>query len=309
MMTSLRHLLLIVTAHQSCNAALTRAAALALNTRARLSIHVYDEKPGKRMGALDPELAEQLDQAQRRGRRRWLDQTLADLQRKGIEADGRVILSQPLQEAMLADIVESEADLVIREVRRESALSRLFFTPEDWYLARLSPVDLLLIGEGHDQQPLGVIAAVDLNHMDALTGSNRHIAHRAQRLASASDAPLHLSHASREASTAAPHADERNTEESALRALATELAIPADRCHVASGRPDRIIPDLAGNLGAEILVIGANRGAGSDPFVLGHTATDLINNAGMDVLIVKPESFGSWLLNRDMPTERPQVYH
>jgi len=309
MMTSLRHLLLIVTAHQSCNAALTRAETLALNTRARLSIHVYDEKPGKRMGALDPELAEQLAQAQRRGRRRWLDQTLEDLQRKGIEADGRVILSQPLQEAMLADIVESEADLVIREVRRESALSRLFFTPEDWYLARLSPVDLLLIGEGHDQPPLGVMAAVDLNEMDALTGLNRHIAHRAQRLASASDAPLHLGHAAIGSSKATSRIDALNADQSALRTLATELAIPADRCHIECGRPDRVIPDMAEHLGTELLVIGANRGVGSDPFVLGHTATDLINNAGMDVLIVKPESFEEWLLNRDMPAERPQVYH
>jgi universal stress protein E len=205
---------------------------------------------------------------------------------------------------MLRAILDCDPDLTLKSVHHESALRRLFFTPEDWYLARLSPAPLLVVAGRRDLIPRHVLAAVDPTSEDENPSLDRRIVDAAGALASACRAELHLAYVSEPIAEIMADANMvggvttmglsqqlEEDREAAFKAFADRLEIPLATRHFRRGRVDRVLSELADQLGACVIVVGSNYRSGMERFFLGSTSEDLLANARHDVLVVKPEGF------------------
>jgi len=74
--------------------------------------------------------------------------------------------------------------------------------------------------------------------------------------------------------------------ETAINELAQSLNIPVNHCHVAAGRPDKTIPSIANEIGADLIVIGSHARWGLD-LVFGTTTDGVVHAASCDVLAIR----------------------
>jgi universal stress protein A len=132
--------------------------------------------------------------------------------------------------------------------------------------------------------------------VDASMGS-RDAVDTAVSLCQATGADLHLVHVKlkspllrgRPAPTAATEVLEREGEELLQRSRAyAERVLPVTGTHLRyAQRVDRALASVQGELGADVLVIGAGS-SGSDAWYLGRTVTATIRRAPGSVLVARP---------------------
>ena len=82
--------------------------------------------------------------------------------------------------------------------------------------------------------------------------------------------------------------------EGARMRIAREIAergIAAGDCpiHVRAGAPGPEICELAGQLGAELVIIGSHGRGGLEKLILGSVAYDVVRNAPCSVMLIRPE--------------------
>lgn len=307
-MSPYRKLLVLLSSDAETDAALSRGIWLAKVSGAELVVKLFAAPESRRPGLHDPALIEQMEKRSREGRQRWLDDNLQGLRDQGIRASGQVVRGEPVREAMLAAILEVEPDLAIKSVHHESAIRRLFFTPDDWYLARLSPLPLLVVAAGADRPPTRILVAVDpSSQTDSPTLDDRIVA-AASALALQGQAELHLAYVSEPIAEVMADAnmvggvttmglvdqveDERKT---SFKAFADRFGVPETARHFLHGRVDLALGELADQLGAGVIAAGSNYRSGMERFLLGSTTEDLLAHARQDILVVKPQGFSDRL--------------
>ena len=74
--------------------------------------------------------------------------------------------------------------------------------------------------------------------------------------------------------------------ESQLAEFSKKLGVPEDRQHIAIGRPESEIHELAKTLGADLVVVGSHGRHGLS-LLLGSTANSVLHGAACDVLAVR----------------------
>jgi len=108
-----------------------------------------------------------------------------------------------------------------------------------------------------------------------------HILHIVEPLSLTYGADLHLD-------TSALQEDINEQAEVHLSDLAENLSIPKQHCHLASGRPEKEIPDVAREIGADLIVLGSHGRWGLE-LLLGTTTDGVVSAADCDVLAVRVE--------------------
>ena len=63
------------------------------------------------------------------------------------------------------------------------------------------------------------------------------------------------------------------------------------RVHLREGNPRKVIPEVASELGAGLIVMGTLSRAGIPGLLIGNTAEVILNNVTCSVLAVKPQGF------------------
>lgn len=63
--------------------------------------------------------------------------------------------------------------------------------------------------------------------------------------------------------------------------------------YVKEGLPEQVIPNVASNINADLLIIGSGSTGSLNGFTLGNTAEHIMNNIKCDVLTIKPDGFVS----------------
>jgi len=108
-----------------------------------------------------------------------------------------------------------------------------------------------------------------------------HILHIVEPLSLTYGADLHLD-------TSALQEDINEQAEAHLSDLAENLKIPKQHCHLARGRPEKEIPDVAREIGADLIVLGSHGRWGLE-LLLGTTTDGVVSAADCDVLAVRVE--------------------
>lgn len=227
----------------------------------------------------------------------FLDQQLARLRLLGIPALGERanVDTEHASSAILAACQVQEYDLIIKQHQPASGLKQLLVPPDDWQLVRLSPAPLLLVRSRSSWEGSSVLAAMDVEHHDPA-----HLALQGNVMGHASDlcelfgASLHV--VSAYSPTLLPAADPSVAPDQSVARhchdqcqwFQNEYEVPEHRLHIGEGPAKALIPQIARQLDATLVVLGTVARHGISGALLGNTAEAVLDHLDGDVLVLKP---------------------
>ncbi|MCS6948613.1 MAG: universal stress protein [Steroidobacteraceae bacterium] len=250
--------------------------------------------------------AGQLQQELRERRLQELEVIAARLRRHDLEVATAAEWDYPTFEAILRHALKAQADLIVAEVHaggRHRARWLLAYT--DWELLRLSPLPVLLVKSPRLYHRPRILAAVDPLHAYAKPARlDRAILSIANELAIALQGQLHVVHAYLPPVPFVPplgtgpiidmgsaRDETRRDAAERLEATVASFGIKRGRRHLESGHPTEVIPSVARDLSAGLVVMGAISRSGLKRFFIGNTAESVIDRLNCDILVVKPANF------------------
>jgi len=212
----------------------------------------------------------------------------------GIAVTTKVSWDRPLYEGIVRQALHSDARFVIKDTHYHSALSRVLFTNTDWHLIRSCPSPLWLVQPDRGFTRPKILAAVDPMHEhDKPASLDIRIISEAFEIADSMDGEVHVAHVFN------PYLDPANPgriEEQhtdALKALVGELQIPEERTHFHAGNAIDVLPAIASDMRADVVIMGAVSRSRLENVIVGSTAENVLDHLGCDVLVLKPKGFES----------------
>lgn len=287
------------TLHQS--AAMLRAIALAKASGAALDVRAF-VSPVPITHLWEEKIDDVDAQRYQRRYRRWVADELEQLSNQGLDGTVDVVFSSHPLLDILKTVHVLKPDLLIKDVRLEPALKRVFITPLDCHLLRECPIPVHLVNQIRYALPHRVVAAVDPFDPDTqISGLNDVIIRSANALALQCDVPLHLLCAydlSAAFNGEAPVvnggwnedlANElRQTLHQAFVALADRHGVPPERRHFVMGHPVQVINEFVGQYLADVVVMGTVHRVGIER-VIGSTTERALYSVPGSILAVRKE--------------------
>ena len=91
------------------------------------------------------------------------------------------------------------------------------------------------------------------------------------------------------------------THEVALKKLTENFQVDPERAHLLAGSTTDLLPGLAGELGADLIVMGAASRSRLEHAIVGSTAETVLDKLPCDVLVLKPKGFMSPVTFKSRP--------
>ncbi|MXI48592.1 universal stress protein [Pseudomonas moraviensis] len=287
------------TLHQS--AAMLRAIALAKASGAALDVRAF-VSPVPITHLWEEKIDDVDAQRYQRRYRRWVADELEQLSNQGLDGTVDVVFSSHPLLDILKTVHVLKPDLLIKDVRLEPALKRVFITPLDCHLLRECPIPVHLVNQIRYALPHRVVAAVDPFDPDTqISGLNDVIIRSANALALQCDVPLHLLCAydlSAAFNGEAPVvnggwnedlANElRQSLHQAFVALADRHGVPPERRHFVMGHPVQVINEFVEQYLADVVVMGTVHRVGIER-VIGSTTERALYSLPGSILAVRKE--------------------
>jgi universal stress protein E len=257
----------------------------------------------------------QLERAERARHLKRLEAIASVLRSGGQEVTTAAEWDYPAHEALVRHARRSRADLVVAERHATKHVAPWFLRFTDWELLRQSPVPVLLVKNARAYASPKILAAIDPSHSFAKTARlDGEILRTASAISTALRGDLHAVHAyvpdiigMTPAALSVPDATARIAENAAKLArrrlektllAAKALSLPPSRRHLIARHAVDAIPELARDIGCDIVVMGALSRSGLKRFFIGNTAERLLDDLPCDLLIVKPPAFASRVATR-----------
>ena len=303
-MIECKRILAVIDAERDNQPALSRAYELASKTGATVTamMVVYDLSYDMTT-MLSPDERESMRDAVTKEHAKWLS---AQLKEQGFsETDIVVEWNNRAYESIIYFALNNQIDLVVKATKNHDDLASVIFTPTDWHLMRKCPRPVLLVKE-HDWPEGGeIIAAVNIGTEDdehaALNDKLTIIANDYASLLKGNvnlvnsypSTPLNIAIEVPEFDPDTYHDAVKTHHTKEMRSHALKYGIPEDKCVVKEGLPEKVIPQVAKTLDAELVVIGTVGRVGISAALIGNTAEHVIDELNCDVLAIKPDGFES----------------
>lgn len=303
-MQTLERILVIVDPTTDERPSLERARWLAERCRAHLELFVcaYDPVLAGDRKAVDS----QLEQC-----RSTLEALAEPLRQDGITVDVDARWERPLDEGVASKMIASAPDLVLKDTHYHSLIRRTIFSNADWNLIRQCPAPLWLVKPLDYTPPGRVLAAVDpLHEHDKPAALDNEILGAAERVVDLADGELHVAHVFDSApmvlatsagiAPAAPAAAQPSLDvmdsliqshRKALDALLEGHGLGERQMHFEQGAIAEVLPDVAEQIGAQLVVLGAVSRGALERVLIGSTAERVLDRLPCDLLVVKPPAF------------------
>lgn len=304
-MIKYRNILVVIDPLHDEQAALSRALYLAkredeAKITALLSIYDFsyemtsmlsvDEREAMRAGVIEE-------------RKQWLDEVLKEYRSQGIPIDAKVVWHNRLFECVIQEVLDQGHDLVVKSTHPHPTLQSIIFTPNDWHILRKCPTPVLMVKE-HDWPENGnILAAIHASSEDpSHTTMNQNIATEAKDLCKLLGANLHVVNAYPSApvniAIELPDFDPQRYNENVHDFHEKELGEFVEQhfscpltSHLREGLADDVIPDVAAEIDAEIVILGTSGRSGFSAALIGNTAEHVIDQLNCDLLALKPDNF------------------
>ena len=229
---------------------------------------------------------------------------------ENIDISIRAAWDAPMYEGIVREVLRSTPKFVMKETHYHSAISRALFSNTDWQLTRHCPTPLWLVKPNGDLTEPIIMAAVDPSSVaDADASLDMLILEEAFELESQLGGTVHAVHAF----DTGPHIAAASnsivsisgmnvdniieTAEAAHAAALAELTIrfgfADDRVHMQHGNANDLLPYMARDLSANLVIMGAVNRSRLEQIVVGSTAERVLDHMPCDVLIIKPVGFVS----------------
>ncbi len=294
------------------SAAFELAVTLAKNHQAKLSI----------VGTVNISSADQKSDRNNELLRILTEQRQEQLESivKGIKLSGeaintKVLVGRPFVE-IIREAIRQESDLIIKTVKNPNPITRYLFTASEMKLLRKCPCPVWLVKPTEQIGDREILVALDYQPEDKENEAlNQRLLALSISLALADFGELHVVHAWKlpyESYLRGPHmpqtdsdVDEMVKQEEASRRqwLADEvdkscklygeetMNFLKPQFHLVQGDAKFMVPNVANEIGAELVVMGTVGRAGIPGLLIGNTAENILNQLECSVLAIKPEQF------------------
>ena len=284
--------------------ALARAVHLAREFGARLSLFacIYDLSY-EMTSMLSKEERNSMRQGVLEQQRQWLDELAAGYDDVTIHCD--VVWHNRPFEAIIQRVLTGNHDLLVKSTHQHDKLKSVIFTPTDWHLLRKAPCNVLMVKE-HDWPANGkIVTAVnvvseDSDHQelnDQLIGQSvsmaQHFDANVLLVNGYPGTPVNIAIEIPDFDPNTYNESVRNHHQQKLEELAARYDLDAGNCLVAEGLPEDVIPRIAREQDAELVVLGTIGRTGLSAAFIGNTAEHVIDKLNCDLLALKPEGFVS----------------
>ncbi|MCK3657148.1 universal stress protein UspE [Pasteurellaceae bacterium Pebbles2] len=204
-------------------------------------------------------------------------------------------------EAIVAEIENNNYDLVVKYTKEEESLTSLFVTPMDWQLLRKCPAPLLMVRDGNWKHQRRILVAVNVSGDEEYHDSfNKELVSLSMDLADQLErgnvhlvsayppTPMNMAIDLPEFHTSEYINGVRGQHLINMKALRQHFGIAEDHTHVREGFPEEIIPQVAKELEAELVILGTVGRTGLSAALLGNTAEHVISKLECNLLAIKP---------------------
>ena len=233
-----------------------------------------------------------------------LEKLAARARRLGLKVSCSAAWDYPPHEAILRRAADIGANLIVAQCHVGKGSGRLMRLT-DWELLKTSAIPVLLLHSSTPYRRPAVLAAVDPGHAHGkpadLDGS---ILANGRAIAAALGGRLHVVHANQPPLLGIAYETPFTVEDLWTHGRKTFEKFMArqdiaPRCrHLVDGDPSRVVPRVARETGAKIVVMGAVSRSGLKRLFIGNTAERLLSRLTADVLVVRPAQFHSRVSRR-----------
>ena len=292
--------------------ALAKAARLASASNASLELFVCDHEP-----ALDnprffhSERLRVLREEFLASRKAMLERHAAPLRGQGLSVTTEARWAKPVHDAIVTRVRECAPDLVVKDTHYHGPIRRTVITNTDWNLIRTCPAPLLLAKPEDWRRQPRILAAVDPGHEDdPLAALDDELLELGSRIANLLSGELHVVHAFFPAEIIASTSAlavggaidggtvvelleaERGRIREALAGLARRHAVLRERIQFRQGVAVEVLCDVAVELPADVVVLGAIARGRIRDLIIGSTAERVLDRIVCDILVAKPAGAG-----------------
>ncbi|WP_111979275.1 universal stress protein UspE [Algibacillus agarilyticus] len=303
-MSSFSKILVVIDPMQDEQKALARAIELANKTGASVSalMTIYDFSY-EMTTMLSQDERTLMQQAVIKNSKIWLDNLLEQQSHLISQLHGEVIWHNSPYQAIIEKVLTNNYDLVIKSTHQHPLIQSVIFTPTDWNLLRKCPSAVLLVKEHAWPNHSRVIAAINassdqsyhqsLNHKIIKTARDiANCLHSKTILVNAfPSVPVNLGI---EIPNFEPHTyltSVKSLHIEGVHTYANQFDIPTEDCLIREGLPESVVPEIAEEIDAELVVLGTIGRTGLSAAIIGNTAEQVLDALNCDVLAVKPEGF------------------
>lgn len=304
-MVKYQNILVVINPEEERQIALERAVKIAeLDNNAHLTLllTIYDFSY-EMTAMLSAEEREEMRHGVISQRQEWLDEILTPYREKGITCEVKVVWHNRPFECVIQEVLEQRHDLVVKATHHHSFLQTFIFTPTDWHLLRKCPCPVLLVKEGHWQRGGNIIAAINCSSDDPdqkvlneritqegtdiaeLLGANLYLVNTYP------GTPVNVAIELPEFDPKAYNEAIRKHHENLLLSHASKFGISDLWTRVAEGLPEEVLPDMAEELNANLMIMGCVGRTGLSAALLGNTAEHVVDRLPCDILILKPADY------------------
>jgi len=318
-MERFKEILCVVTTPESTKVALERAVTLAENNQARLTVVAVTEPVSLGMGMPDGgpvsvELQAALVSVCAQGLEFSVEPFLTRL-----EVKTKVLVGVQFLE-IIREVLRNGHDLVIKAAEPLEWLDRLFGS-EDMHLLRKCPCPVWLIKPSAPHKYRRILAAVDVHdaypksELESRRLLDQQVLELATSMAIADFAELHIVHAWEAVGESAMRGSFMRTPEAKVNAyvelVRRQREVSLEKLinnvtsdvgqdamtylkpgvHLVKGWARKVIPALAKQIEADLVVMGTVARTGVPGFITGNTAESILNQIDCSVLAIKPTGF------------------
>jgi len=236
----------------------------------------------------------------------------------GVNIRGKLIFEGVFPE-IIQEVLRSGYDLVMKCVEETHSFKDRIFGSTDMHLLRKCPCPVWIMKANEKEKYQRIVAAVDVEQEindEKISGLNRQILEMASSLALSEFSEFHIVHAwtawgesllntprfsfSDEGEVAAWAEQQRVADEAKMNDLIQTFTATLSQdtmeyikpqVHIIKGEAHKVIPNLAQEMKADLVVMGTVARTGIPGLIMGNTAETILNNIGCSVLAVKPPGF------------------
>jgi len=312
-MKRFKNILLLFDEGARGEAAIERAATLARENRAQLTVvEVIRELPAdarRLVSVWRPLLLEDPQELVVRERQEQLAQCVESIRQQGAEGHTKVLVGDPFLE-VTREVLRNAHDLVVMTAEGRCGFREWLFGATSMHLMRKCPCPVWVVKPAQTERYARILAAVDTDPDDGSKDAlNSTIMELATSLAQLEQSELHVVHAwtmygeqllrhrggATEDQVASWLCEARDRHQRALDRLLGkyDLTNLEHRIHLEKGEASAVIPKLAHAEQVELIVMGTVCRTGIAGFFIGNTAEKILQEVDCSVLTVKPEGFVS----------------
>ncbi len=234
-------------------------------------------------------------------RRAWLENLITPYRDEGLDVTLKVIWHNRPSDSILHEVSQTTYDLVVKSAHHHSLLESFIFTPLDWQLIRKCQLPVLLVKE-HDWPADGnIVVALNFSDEPEQSDLNLKLFKEANLVAKLVHGKVHLVNAvpaptvniALEVPGFTPEIYNDAIlahHQGMMDQFARDHHVPPEQTHVVEGLPEDVLPEIAEQLDAELILLGSLGRTGWSAALIGNTAEQVVDGLHCDLLVLKPDA-------------------